>query len=256
MSTSATCRAFTLIELLAVIAIIALLVSTLVPSLSAARELARQALCLSNLRNIGLMQFSYANEHDGRFIWRCHKALNRLGDNPQRPEYHDPRPMYLAYAEQTHIFYCPSGAREASGLRQGAWYEPHVPMPPDNRRFTNARETDDGIENFYMSYAMLAGYVHGWNGAIMRDLVSGGYYRFPTRNDGPLDDTLAADMTCSFIGEFGGPDDPYWGNHFGRGNVLGGASLYMDIHAEWTPTGRLIAPVTRLFSTKNQYHFW
>jgi len=56
---------FTLIELLVVVAIIALLVSILVPSLNKARELAKSALCQSNLRSIGTAFHVYANDHNG-----------------------------------------------------------------------------------------------------------------------------------------------------------------------------------------------
>jgi prepilin-type N-terminal cleavage/methylation domain-containing protein/prepilin-type processing-associated H-X9-DG protein len=57
-------RAFTLIELLVVIAIIGLLLGILLPSLSAARELARQTVCASRLRSLGMAVNLYANEND------------------------------------------------------------------------------------------------------------------------------------------------------------------------------------------------
>jgi prepilin-type processing-associated H-X9-DG protein/prepilin-type N-terminal cleavage/methylation domain-containing protein len=59
--------AFTLIELLVVVAVIALLVGILLPSLAGARESARQAVCSSNLRQIGVAAAAYASSNDGYY---------------------------------------------------------------------------------------------------------------------------------------------------------------------------------------------
>ena len=58
---------FTLIELLVVIAIISLLVSILLPSLNRAKDLAKAAICLGNVRNTVQISLMYASEHNQRF---------------------------------------------------------------------------------------------------------------------------------------------------------------------------------------------
>lgn len=61
--------AFTLIELLTVIGIIAVLAGILFPVFAQARGKARQTVCQSNLRQIGLALQMYAQDYDGYYPW-------------------------------------------------------------------------------------------------------------------------------------------------------------------------------------------
>ncbi len=81
-------RAFTLIELLTVIAIIGILAAILIPTIGAVRESAKSAACSSNLRQIGLATLLYAESNGGRLpgskssggAWQ---AMSRAIRNPE-----------------------------------------------------------------------------------------------------------------------------------------------------------------------------
>ncbi|EDM29322.1 hypothetical protein LNTAR_23069 [Lentisphaera araneosa HTCC2155] len=60
-------KRFTLIELLVVVAIIGILASLLLPSLSKSRDKARQAVCLSQLKQLNYALYNYIDDNDGKY---------------------------------------------------------------------------------------------------------------------------------------------------------------------------------------------
>ena len=73
---------FTLIELLVVVAIIAMLMAILLPSLSHARANAREVVCGSNLRQLGIAFQMYASEHNGCAMPLAYTDTNIIGMGP------------------------------------------------------------------------------------------------------------------------------------------------------------------------------
>ena len=87
------CPAFTLVELLVVISIIAVLAALLLPALSRARDRAQTASCGSNLRQLGLAFHMYLDDHMD--IFPTAAAHSGLGSQPEdwvwwRVEWHRP----------------------------------------------------------------------------------------------------------------------------------------------------------------------
>ena len=122
--------AFTLVELLVVIGIIALLIGILLPTLSRAREASKTVACASNLRQMQTAQFFYTNDNNG---WLVQAGLGHpehdgdhghIGASPlQADDDHDDHEgheeldrelswlrLLAVYAEEGLVSRCPSDA--------------------------------------------------------------------------------------------------------------------------------------------------
>ena len=111
-------KGFTLIELLVVIAIIAILAAILFPVFAKAREKARQASCLSNVKQLALGLLQYTQDYDEMIIrsetympstWTFGRWIDR--NDGSRLNYFTWLDGILPYTANEQIMLCPSSGR-------------------------------------------------------------------------------------------------------------------------------------------------
>ncbi len=108
--TMETKRGFTLVELLVVIAVIALLMSILMPALSKTRRQAKDVLCQANLKQWGSVFGMYADDNGGHFM---------PGFTDDERGYQWPEALRPYYPESADLRLCPVSAKPASECKEG-----------------------------------------------------------------------------------------------------------------------------------------
>jgi len=184
-------HAFTLIELLVVMAIIAILAALLMPALERARESARRAVCVGQMRQVAFATHLYAEAHKGRtpvaqpYEWWPARWNSYLGlEVIWWPDYY-PDGCFFGPALLVHtdflpapeVLYCPSvRQREYAFDGYYGWGEIGPAMPDGTRQAAGC--------NAYISSTYYYRCSRGWPLAVasMRDM-SNPPYIFNTHND-------------------------------------------------------------------------
>ena len=108
-------KGFTLIELLVVIAIIAILAAILFPVFARARENARRASCMSNLKQMGLALMQYTQDYDELLPLNSYTGTNPPnGDDWGYGGSIFWMQMLYPYHKSKQVFFCPSSSGSAA----------------------------------------------------------------------------------------------------------------------------------------------
>jgi prepilin-type N-terminal cleavage/methylation domain-containing protein len=210
-------KAFTLVELLVVVAIIAILVALVLPSLGQAKILARRVLCRARLGNIGRSAQAYCASADGEYL-QCRFRDVQIALNP---------PIGNQTGENAVDWI---KAAEGVGLQGEAWECPDRP---------GSCQIEAGYPQLIIGYQYFAGiktWTNPWGTFEARSPVNVDRAR--------TDWALAADCAMKVDMVWGGGRPTAYGNmpqHRGRHPWPdGGNQVYVNGSADWVPFERMV----------------
>lgn len=239
---------FTLIELLVVIAIIAILAAILFPVFAQARESARTASCLSNMKQLGLGFKMYAQDYDEKWPmgtypgprnWEVNldvegnQGWNDCGGFWKGFDPKDGGPVYTGCAYGTEFYRTLMSVQiHPYTKNKQIWY-----CPSDKYRSPTPDMIARGLQSYHWFPAWIYSFRGSWNGfapyATGPDLS----------NDDPseLVDHVATRYFMTERGVFGwdGPDGCSGACKNNNGNhTRGYNAIYFDGHAKLVPYGK------------------
>lgn len=106
-------HAFTLVELLVVVAILAMLIGLLLPAVQAARSAARQTQCRSNMRQLGLAVLMFCDSNNGRFPLLAYHNNDDSEENELQKSWIATLQPYLESVDQ--VRFCPEDSDGVEG---------------------------------------------------------------------------------------------------------------------------------------------
>jgi type II secretory pathway pseudopilin PulG len=253
-----TLSAFSLIELLVVVGVMALLISILVPSLAKARGYSREVACATSLRTWGHAFHLYANDYDGTFPHTDDRARNQppFVFDPEHPEheccYIDVLPPLLGRPAWRDF---PDGSKPTDDI----WQCPDARVLPDSAYSPKFEPSVRG----YHSYAMNSYLEHDFQFGLEPDQKPYPSFLRLERCEAPGKTLLLFEQTLDpKRGSGGGGGHPMAGcytaedaravseRHAHKQRGFGANVVMIDSHLEWRddlwdealPNGRIPTP--------------